>query len=179
MSVLKNKRSLSKYQVQITAQNLEIKIIQFLMKDFGVKPKALDYKYSNKIRSISIEDKAIIDEILEKYNLSHTIFGEYPLWAIEYFRRNILNLANLASLNIKAAAVLYPQTIKQFEERYDYINKAIINYNQLLHYFNILPKIFSIEIQKFQPYLKDITYEIALLQNWRKRTSQSIKQLKG
>ena len=151
MSVVKNRRSLSKLEFYNNARKLRGDLTNFLLRDFGVRDKV--YKVINEDgKEVSVTER-------------------YPEWLIENFRHTIItNLDNLMA-NIIAANSIYPITIQEAEYRRLLQDKAIANCEQLFQELIYCADVLPLQLAKFEPYAEIIDKEIALLKGWRKTTN--------
>lgn len=168
MSVLKNKRTQSKFEVFTNAYNLSIEVQKFLLKDMGLKEKSINIKYTNSYEKMLAEDKKTINDILEKYNMSRSIIGEYPLWIIDFYRGKLIELCSNLTQNIRMANSIYPTTIEECNQRRQFQNLAIGNCQQLFDIFQIMMEVFRLDINKYANYIDMINKEINLIKAWRK-----------
>lgn len=97
MSVVKNKRSLSRLEFYNTARKLRIDLTNWLLRDFGIRDKV--YKFKN-------------DDELEK-----TLYAEYPKWFIESTRKTMLTILTNLMMNITAANSIYPINMTEVDLR--------------------------------------------------------------
>ena len=97
MSVVKNKRNLSRLEFYSVARQLREDITRFLLRDFGIRNK-------------------IYKEVLEDNTELTTIEG-YPEWIVDYLRKSIIVTVNQLMDNIVAANSIYPINMREVEER--------------------------------------------------------------
>jgi hypothetical protein len=112
MSVLKNKKRLSKLEFYHNARELRKDITNLLLRDFGVK---------DKVRKIKTETGEVV-----------SIIEGYPDWLIETFRSNIMQILRDMMMNITAGNSIYPTSNIELQERRHYQTEAIINCEQIL-----------------------------------------------
>ncbi len=148
MSVLKNRRSLSKLEFYHTARKLREDITNMLLRDFGVR---------DKVQKIKTEE-----------NKEVTIIEEYPEWLIITFRQNIMQILRSLMLNITAGNTIYPNNKDELNLRRRYQSGAIVNCEQLLQEFQYCADVLPVKLEKFLPYVDAIEFEIKLLKGWRK-----------
>jgi hypothetical protein len=158
MSVLKNKRGLSKLEFYHTARKLREDITNLLLRDFGVR---------DKVRKMKTEDHKEV-----------TIIEEYPDWLIVNFRQNIIGILRSLMLNITAGNTIYPTTMDELALRRRYQNGAIINCEQLLQEMIYCSDILPVKLEKFLPYVETVEFEIKLLKGWRKSSNDLAKKFK-
>ena len=158
MSVLKNKRHLSKLEFFNTALKLRKDITNLLLMDFGIR---------DKIRRVKVPDS---DKEL-------TIIEEYPEWLITHFRQNIMLILRNLLHHITAANTIYPVNLAEVQARRIYQTKAIVNCEQLLQELQYCADIFPVKLTKFLPFVDSIELEIKLLKGWRKSTNEIEKRI--
>jgi len=157
MSVLKNKRGLSKLEFYHNARKLREDITNLLLRDFGVR---------DKVRRIKTED-----------NLEVTIIEQYPDWLIVSFRTSIIQILRDLMMNITAGNTIYPTTRNELDLRRNYQDIAIVNCEQLLQEFQHCADVLPVKLEKFLPYVDKIEFEIRLLKGWRKSNNGIEKKL--
>lgn len=157
MSVVKNKRSLSRLEFYNTARKLRIDLTNWLLRDFGIRDKV--YKFKN-------------DDELEK-----TLYAEYPKWFIESTRKTMLTILTNLMMNITAANSIYPINMTEVDLRRGIQDKAIANCEQLLQELIYCADVMPLQISKLEPYAEMINKEIALLKGWRKTTNDIGKRI--
>ena len=158
MSVLKNRRHLSKLEFFNTAISLRRDITNLLLRDFGIKDRTRTF-------------------INTETGKEYTVIEEYPDWLIIHFRQNILLILRNLVHHITAANTIYPVNLAEVQARRLYQDKAIINCEQLLQEFQYCADIFPVKLSKFMPFIDSIELEIKLLKGWRKSTNQFEKKL--
>ena len=199
MSVLKNKRGLSKLEFYNNARQLRKDITAYLLRNFGVKPKN-PKNGQQKIAEPNNADEKTEDE--------ETILGEFPEWALAEFRRNIMQILRNLMMNITAGNSIYPSAMEdpktpgapklpeeyikrvQYDELADrrrYQTTAIANCQQLIQELQYFTDVFSmrfdtfkVSVDKILPFIDKLQFEIRLLKGWRKSTNELAKKiLKG
>jgi hypothetical protein len=158
MSVLKNKRTLSKLEFFNNAIIMRKEITKLLLQDFGIK---------DKIRKIKDDNKEL------------TIIEEYPEWLIRFFRQSIISTLRNLMMNITAGNTIYPSTPEELTERRKYQTMSIINCEQLLCDFNYIAEVFPVELKKYMPFIEKILFEIKLLKGWRKSSNELLRKIQA
>jgi hypothetical protein len=159
MSVLKNKRGLSKLEFYHNARKLRRDITNLLLRDFGIRDKI------RKIKGTDGEDMTVIES--------------YPDWLIEQFRGGIMRILRNLMMNITAGNTIYPTNESELCLRRQYQTAAIINCEQLLQEMHYCEDILPVHVSKFLPYVDAIEFEIKLLKGWRKANNKLNEKLKG
>ena len=194
LSVLKNKRGLSKLEFYHTARNLRKEITAMLLRDFGVKVK--NPKGGKPLPLAALEDTAEED---------NGISGEFPEWALSEFRRSIMQILRNLMMNITVGNSIYPSSMEDTKgkdavklpdeyvqrvqsddlaDRRRYQTAAIANCQQLIQelqyftdVFSLKYDTFSVNITKIMPFIDKIEFEIRLLKGWRKSTNELAKKI--
>ena len=157
MSVVKNKRSLSRLEFYNNARKLRIDLTKWLLRDFGIRD-----------RVFKIKD----DDELEK-----VLYAEYPKWFIEHTRTSIITILTNLMMNITAANSIYPINLMEVDLRRGLQDKAIANCEQLLQQLVYCVDIMPLQVSKLEPYAELIDKEIKLLKGWRKTTNDIGKRI--
>ena len=152
MSVLKNKRGLSKLEFYHNARRLRKNITDLLLRDFGVR---------DKVRQIKNEDG-------EKF----TVIEGYPDWLITHFREKVINKMHDLMENITAGNTIYPLNETELQIRRNFQTAAIYNCEQLLQIMHYAEDVLPVAVSKFLPFVDAIEFEIKLLKGWRKANSK-------
>ena len=152
MSVLKNKRNVSKMEFYHTARRLRREIILLMRRDFGI---------NNKGNAKNI-DPALPDNFFDE--------------DIADFRKNVKILLRNLIWNITAGNTIFPKNENQTNRRWHYQTKAIINCERIHQEFLCAEDILPIDISKLIPYVELIETEIKLLKGWRKANNKIMKQ---
>jgi hypothetical protein len=158
MSVLKGKRGISNLEFYHNARRLRKDMTTWLLRDFGVRDK------------VRIE--------IRPGEESKKTIEEYPDWLIAHLRESILTILHNLMMNITAANTIFPITPDELALRRRYQTGAIINCEQLFQAVEYCDDILPLDLNKFEPYYKAITYEIALLKGWRKANNKIAEKLK-
>ena len=157
MSVVKNKRSLSRLEFYKNARKLRLDLTNWLLRDFGIRDRV--YK---------IKD----DEELEK-----TLVAQYPKWFVDHARESVLTILTNLMLNITAANSIYPINMMEVDIRRGLQDKAIANCEQLMQQLIYCADVMPLQVSKLEPYAEAIDKEIALLKGWRKSTNDIGKRI--
>jgi hypothetical protein len=157
MSVVKNKRSLSRLEFYNNARKLRNDLTNFLLRDFGVKNKVY--------RSVEEDNKVV------------TTTEQYPQWLVDYYRKSIISILNSLMTNIVAANSVYPINLDEVNYRRILQDKAIANCEQLFQELVYLSDVLPISLIKVEPYAETIDFEITLLKAWRKTTNTIARRI--
>jgi hypothetical protein len=152
MSVLKNRRGLSKLEFYHNARRLRKEITNLLLRDFGIR---------DKVRRVKTDDGG-----------EQTVIEEYPDWLLEEFRRNIMHILRNLMMNITAGNTIYPTNDSEMVLRRQYQTAAVINCEQLLQEMHYCEDVLPVALAKFLPFVDMIETEIKLLKGWRKANNK-------
>jgi len=148
VSVLKNKRGLSKLEFYHNARKLRHDITNLLLRDFGVR------------------------DTVRKVKNEVSVIETYPDWLLEEFRRSIIQILRNLMMNITAGNTIYPVNHAELDLRRHYQTQAIINCEQLLQEMHYCEDVLPVAVSKFIPYVEAIEFEIQLLKGWRKANNK-------
>lgn len=177
MSVPKNKRSLSELEFFHNALMLRKEMTELLLRDFGIKDKVRTPAKEPFILKMEKDDQHVMLELFEKYHVTE-LSEQYPMWLIETFRNNILDILHDLIMNITAANTIYPVYESELLERRNLQNRAIGNCEQLLQEMQYVISVVPVNANKYMRYVEMIDKEIALLKGWRKSDNKRTKYLK-
>jgi hypothetical protein len=158
MSVLKNRRGLSKLEFYHNARKMRRDMTNLLLRDFGVR---------DKVRKIKTENGGLVD-----------IIEGYPDWLVEKFRDSIMQILRNLMMNITAGNTVYPTCEAELLTRRQYQTAAIVNCEQLLQEMHYCEDVLPVHVSKFLPYVEAAEFEITLLKGWRKSNSRINNKLK-
>ena len=154
MSVLVNDRKESRYQSIIFAVKLQTKLTDFANRDFGVK----DLKHLVQVRYAYGKDEM---ENYSKYR-----------YLLQDCKTQLNRTTALLTANLVAAKSIYPTALSEYYQRREYQNNAIANASQLLTILQRTIDIFEVDVNAYEPYVKDINREIELIKKWRQRDNK-------
>lgn len=177
MSVPYSERGLSKMEFYHQAVKLRKEITFLLLRDFGIKPKTVEFDRFAEQQRMTDEDKDTFANLMEKYAIGEGVTQEFPAWFINKERDLILKLCNALVMNIAAANTIYFNYEAEYIERRLYIDRAIISCEQILQELQFVMSIIPVNINKLIPYVDMIDNEIALLKGLRKSDNKRWKQL--
>ncbi len=178
MSVPLSKQGLSDLELYHNAISLRRKLTFLLLRDFGIKDKVRNTGYFRHVANITEEDRKILEDLSEKYNIANPIIEEYPAWFLDFERKTIMDLMKSLIENITSANSIHPTTLAEYDLRREFEDKAICNCEVLLQEFQYVIRIIPIDIEKFKPYVESIDYEVTLLKGWRKSDNRLLKAIK-
>jgi hypothetical protein len=152
VSVLKNKRGLSKLEFYHNARTMRREITELLLRDFGIHSRG------------KLECKPPLPE------------GYYDE-LVEEFSKNMRVLLRNLMLNITAANTIYPVSQDELMLRRRYQTGAIINCEQLLQEIQYCGDVLPVKASTFMQYIEKIEFEVKLLKGWRKANNKIEEQL--
>ena len=155
MSVLKNKRNLSKLEFYHTARKMRREIIELLRRDFGIHSRSSAHKSDS--------------------NLPKDYYDE----DIKHFADNIRTLLRNLMWNITAGNTIYPVNEAELSDRRLYQDRAIIACQQLHQEFLFAEDALPVNVSKFVPYIEMINFEEKLLKGWRKANNKLLDEIKN
>jgi hypothetical protein len=150
MSVLKNKRGLSKLEFYHNARRMRREITMLVLRDFGIHSRGKKFKEDTG----SQQPEGYYDELLEE------------------FSRNVRQLLRSMIWNITAGNTIYPVNEAEVRERRHYQTAAIVNCEQLMQELLYCEDVMPVKVSKFMPYIEQIEFEIKLLKGWRKANNK-------
>lgn len=161
MSVLASKRKESKFEAITYSLELHNMLLDLMQRSFGVK----DLEHFVRVRYAYGKDET---EDFAKYR-----------YLMSNFKNRIDQLASQLTNNIRAANSTYPTSMREYEQRRDYQNSAIINCEQIIKELQRVVEIFEVDINVYGRYVKAIDREIGLIKKWRQRDNKIKAYLQG
>ena len=150
MSVLKNRRGLSKLEFYHNARRMRKELTALTLRDFGIHSRGKKFKEDTG----SQQPEGYYDELLEE------------------FSRNIRHLLRNLMWNITSANTIYPVNAREIEERRIYQDRAIVACEQLHQEILYCEDVIPVKVSMFMPYIERIEFEIKLLKGWRKSNNK-------
>lgn len=161
MSVLASKRKESKFEAITFSIDLHDMLLDFMQRSFGVK----DLDRLVRVRYAYGKDET---EDFAKYR-----------YLMTNFKNRIDQLASQLTSNVRAANSTYPTSMREYEQRRDYQNNAIINCEQILKELQRIVEIFEVDVNTYGRYVNAIDREIGLIKKWRQRDNKIKAYLQG
>ena len=177
MSVPVGIRTVSKVEFLHLAKKLKRDITFLLIRDFGVKSISRNLKSFAHSAKMNEADRTAFYELCNKYHID--VEAEWPVWLMDEYRNNVLQLLRLLKENIVTANTIYP-TEPDFEYWHNLRRKhqklAQANCYQLLDTFQDICEILPVDKEKLMPYVGMLEHELNAIKNWQKRTNQQFKK---
>lgn len=161
MSVLASKRKESKFEAIAFSIDLHDMLLDLMQRSFGVK----DLDHLVRVRYAYGKDET---EDFAKYR-----------YLMSNFKNRIDQLASQLTSNVRAANSTYPTSLREYEQRRDYQNNAIINCEQLIKELQRVVEIFEVDVNTYGRYVNAINREIGLIKKWRQRDNKIKSYLQG
>ena len=161
MSVLVSDRKESKFEAITYSIELHDMLIDLMQRSFGVK----DLDHLVRVRYAYGKDET---EDFAKYR-----------YLMTNFKNRIDQLASQLTSNVRAANSTYPTSMREYEQRRDYQNNAIINCEQILKELQRIVEIFEVDVNTYGRYVNAIDREIGLIKKWRLRDNKIKSRLEG
>lgn len=184
MSVPKHMRSESPMEFMHNALVLQKEVTELLLRDFGisdrirrrVKEAKLDEQSANVLQEIKIrydmaeKDRETIDAVINQATVEARELEKYPEWLVDYHRGAVLRILEALINNLYAANSVYitkQNAEAEYSQRRGLWNAALGNCYQLAARFDTIRQTIPIDANKYEPYLKRIKREIALIKGVR------------
>lgn len=185
MSVLKSKRRESKFETFDHCTDLRNELTNLALENFGYKIEKVDPAIVEKIKAEATELKSKNDKIdfFEYYNkqlLKYENSNNVAMAFLQYERTVFLSYCRELAANITAANSIYPNTLRECEERRIYQDRAIGDCykikSELQYIIDILSE--KINIDRLLKYDDVIERQIILIKAWRKSDNIKFKEIK-
>jgi hypothetical protein len=150
MSVLKNKRGLSRLEFYHNARKMREEITKLTLRDFGIYSRGAKFKEETG----SQQPEGYYDELLEEFSKNIRLLLRNMMW------------------NITAGNTIYPANEEELQIRRNRQNAAITNCEMLLQEILYCEDVMPVKASRFLPYIEKIEHEINLLKGWRKSNSK-------
>lgn len=169
MSVLKNKRKASQFEVFHHAYQMRKDMTDLILRDFGYKPK---------MPKVTTGEGALKTEA----QLEHELKSEekrvaFQQWYIASERDEIMNDLRCLMASITMANSIYPASVEEYNERRCYQDKAIGYCQRLLQELQYVIETLPVDVNRYTRFADEIQQEVALLRGWRKSDNKYKKSL--
>lgn len=161
MSVLVSDRKESKFEAITYSIELHNMLIELMQRGFGVK----DLEHFVRLRYAYGKDDT---EDFARYR-----------YLMQNYKNRIDQLASRLTSNVRAANSVYPTSMREYEQRRDYQNNALVNCEQLINELQRVVEIFEVDLNVYGRYIKAIDREIGLIKKWRQRDNRIKSYLQG
>lgn len=165
MSVLKNNRRPSPFEVFHHAFELRKDMTDLLLRDFGYKAPRIQ------------SDKPKSETQLEADLKSEARRAAFEEWFIEDERKAVMDLLRSMVQNIIMANTIYPTELAELTERRIFQDKALGDCNRLLQELQYAIEVLLVDVNKYIRFADSIQMEIALIKGWRKSDNKYKKTL--
>ncbi|MDR2516224.1 MAG: hypothetical protein LBC88_02450 [Spirochaetaceae bacterium] len=150
MSVLKNRRGLSRLEFYHNARKMRREITMLILRDFGIHSRGAKFKADTG----SQQPEGFYDELVAEFSKNVRLLLRNMMW------------------NITAGNTIYPVNEAEVQERRTYQNRAIIACEQLHQEILYCEDVIPVKASTFMPYIERIEFEIKLLKGWRKANNK-------
>jgi hypothetical protein len=157
MSVIKNKRGLSKLEFYHNARKMRREITMLVLRDFGIHSRGKKFKEDTGSR----QPEEFYDELIAEFSKNIRLLLRNMMW------------------NITAGNTIYPVNDAELQERRLYQDRAIIACEQLLQEMLYYEDVLPVKASKMLSYVEHIEFEIKLLKGWRKANSKIEERITG
>lgn len=151
-------------------------ITEFLLKDFGVKPRRRDLDFAKEIFDFTSEELEQIEEMTTSYNSKKIFLDNFPSWLLDKERDYFMDLLRDLIKNICCANTIRITNNEEYYLRRNYQNMAICNCECLLQEMQYVIYICHPNVEKYMIYVDIIEKEITLLKGWRKSDNKFLKK---
>lgn len=161
MSVVVNKRNLSKCQAVMNAVDLKAKIHDLCIRDLGIKDM----------------EKVV----RQKYIYGNDPYENIPKYVFELHqaKQRLHFLSDELISNTRAANRTKMNSIRKCDLRLDYQERAINNCEMLIAKLQDIVDFFWVDINVYGQYIEAIDAEIDLLKKWLQQTNKIKRELKN
>jgi len=177
MSVLKNKRKASQFEVFRHLTSLRKDITDLLLRDFGYNKGKAD-KYLSKMFSGKPYDELTDAEKIhyDKTKRRNEAFHE---WFIVEQRKVIIDSLREIQKNVYMANSIYPTYMEELIERRIHQDRAIGHCYNLVQELHYIIETLPVNINVYLRFADEIQTEIDLIKGWRKSDNKFLKKIKN
>lgn len=166
MSVLKNKRKESQFEVFHHLTKMRREVTDLLLRDFGYSPakaeKKMQKQFSGRAYSeLTEKERAHYDYLVERNRASRE-------WFIVDERKTVVDCLRAITEEVYIANSIYPQSPEELTERRTHQERAIGQCYRLVQELQYAAETLPVDVNKYLRFAEMIDVEIKLLKGWRK-----------
>lgn len=191
MSVAKADRGKSNFEVEDRSRRIRKAIIDFLLRDMGMKANKRNIRNSSigkykRHEDGGIEFYARIPPKPERHNIIEDTFVfipdgksnsdsgglqvyEIPGWILEKYRNELWHYAREISVNVRMANKIYAYYPDEYHHRRELQNKALSACHALHETLLFLSEDFPVTLKAITPIIKMLEEEIDGIRGWKKK----------
>lgn len=175
MSVHKNQRKESKFNVLINMTQVRKELLDLCKRKFGFNEKRAIEAVNKEMGCASREE--LTPEQQDHWDLCMSrIKGEVE-WHVPRQRDTIETIIKDAHLSLFRANSMYPTTKAEAEERRINQNKAIASLETILIELQFVLELFPIDVKTYRRLTRSVDEQINLIKRWRKADNGNYKGL--
>ncbi len=168
MSVLKNNRKPSQFEVFHHAYELRKELTDLLIRDFGYK--------APKQKETTADGKPKTEAQLEAELKSEQRRAAFQDWYIAQERDQILKFMRALVAEITMANSIFPTNLAECDERRLHQDRALGYCHVMLQELQFIIETLPVNVNKYVRYADSIQLEIALIKGWRKSDNKYRKK---
>lgn len=166
MSVLKNKRKPSQFEVFHHLNKLRREITDLLLRDFGYSrdkaQKRLEKRFGGKrYEELTDQDKSLYDRFKKQWE-------SFDEWFIEDERKAIVDCLRAITKEVYIANSIYPTCPEELVQRRLHQDEAIGHCYDLVQELQYAIETLPVDVNKYTCFGEAIQTEINLIKGWRK-----------
>ena len=166
MSVIKAKRSESKFEVFHHWYQTRKEITTLMLFDFGLHPERQEKTLLHRLGIP--EPSQLAGEALERYNVHKRRLSGLVNWFLEQERNTIHSCIAAVTEHAFAANSIYPTCMAEYEERRLHQDRAIGQCFRLKQELQYIIETLEVDINRYLRIAEMIDKEITLIKAWRK-----------
>lgn len=180
MAVPKFKRGESNKGFYYDTVKICIQIVQFVLKDFGIKGCMRDLKAFTYKAKMNNQDKEDFIHFCNKYNID--VEASYPMYVLDHYRQTILNIINDILYDLLAAYSINPNSIAEIQIKNKLQHELIGKIEYLIITLDFVIRLFNykaIDIEKYSYYIKKLKEVSKKIKSWKRNSLRSTKDIES
>jgi len=177
MSVPVYRRNESKLEFYENFFKLRREVLLLLARDFGIKARTYDVNLVSDIYGLNNHDRNELMDIGQRNNITGFNVDKIPMWLIENWRYEIMNILNNIGIAINCANAIYIVNLPEYYDRRNFLNHAIGYCMALQDKLNeIIVCLKDVKLGAYENVYKLIVSEIRLLKALRRSDNKLYKK---
>lgn len=166
MSVLKNNRKPSQFEVFHHLTKLRQEVTDLLLRDFGYSPEKADKRLQRRFGNRDYE--ALTDNEKVTYDRLKKRYEAFDEWFIEDERKAVTDCLRSIGEQVYIANSIYPVCMEELAQRRVHQGEAIGQCYHLVQELQYAIETLPVDVNVYLRVSKDIQHEVDLIKAWRK-----------
>lgn len=169
MAVPRNKQSLAETEYYHNGVIMRDRVMDLLIRDFGLKIENWNVKDLKNLYSMTDEDIKTFVNLFKKYHVMEHLLFEYPNWLITYMRENIMDYLKIFMVSLRMGDSIEMRSDYAYEKRRYHFIKAKTACEMIADDLSYIERVLPVSSSHYLDLLDSIDFERRLLTRVLKR----------